>query len=57
MYETSTPVLYDLRDPEQWEQARRAQRAWGRHQTEIHTRTNDVIVIEFKAGGALEASA
>ncbi len=50
-------VLYDLRDAQQWKQAGRDRRTWGHEMTKIHTVTNDVIVIEFLAGGALEASA
>jgi hypothetical protein len=57
MYTTSTLVIYDLRDPKQWEQAGRDRRTWGRSQSEAHTLDNDPIIIEFKAGGALERSA
>jgi len=57
MYTTSTLVIYDLRDLEQWEQAGRDRRAWGRSRAEIHTLDNDHIVIEFKAGGELERAA
>ena len=50
-------VVYDLRDPAQWTAAGEERRAWGRERTEIHVLTNDHIIIEYKAGGALEASA
>ncbi len=50
-------VLYDLSDALQWEQAGRDRRAWGHEMTEIHTVTNDLIVVEFLPGGALETSA
>jgi hypothetical protein len=54
MQQTSTLVMYDLSDPKQWEQARRDRRAWDREHSEIHVLTNDAIVIEFKAGGAMK---
>jgi hypothetical protein len=57
MYETSTRVVYDLRDPEQWKRAGQDRHAWGRSMTDIHTLDTDHIVIEFRAGEALEASA
>jgi hypothetical protein len=47
-------VIYDLRDAAQWTAAGEERRAWGRERTEIYTLTNDVIVIEFRADGALE---
>ncbi len=50
-------VLYDLRDPAQWAAASETRRAWGRERSEIHVLDNDHIVIEFRAGGALEVSA
>ena len=50
-------VLYDLRNRAQWTAAGEERRAWGREGTEIHVPTNDHIIIEYKAGGALEASA
>lgn len=53
----STLVIFDLRDPEAWEQAGRARRAWGRGMTEIYEIGPDHIIIEFRAGGALEESA
>ena len=49
--------MYDLRDPEAWERAERERAAWGRLWTEIHTLDNDHVIIVFKPGGALEASA
>ncbi len=49
--------VYDLRDPEAWERAGRERCAWGRERTEIHRLDNDHVIIEFKPGGALEASA
>ena len=56
-FRESTLVLYDLRDAEAWTRAHMERAAWGREQTEIHTVGPDHVVIEFKAGGALEASA
>ena len=49
--------IYDLRDPDAWERAGRERAAWGRKRTEIHRLDNDHVAIEFKPGGALEASA
>jgi len=59
--ESTTPrgsvlVHYNLAEPEQWAVAGEERRAWGRAQTEVHVLTNDVIAVEFKPGGALEAS-
>lgn len=50
-------VVYDLRDPAQWTGARRDREAWGRERSEIFPLDNDHIIIQFKPGGALEASA
>lgn len=50
-------VVYDLRDPDTWERAHRERRAWGGEYSEIHALDNDHVVIEFRPGGALEASA
>lgn len=56
-YRESTLVIYDLRDPVAWERAGRDRHVWGRELSEIYDLDNDHVVIEFKAGGALEASA
>ena len=45
-------VCYDLRDPEQWEQARKDIEAWGRALTATHRLDNDHVLIVFKPGGA-----
>ncbi len=50
-------VIYDLRDPAQWEQARRDRKAWGRARSAIHPLSNDVIAIEFRSTGAVGVSA
>ena len=50
-------VIYDLTDPTQWTAADEERWAWGRERTIIHTLDNDHIIIEYRAGGALEASA
>lgn len=50
-------VIYDLRDSTQWTGARRGREAWGRERSEIYKLDNDHIIIQFKPGGALEASA
>jgi hypothetical protein len=50
-------VVYDLEDPDSWEQAHEDRAAWGKELTEIHTLDNNHVAIVFKPGGALEASA
>lgn len=57
MQATSTLVIYDLRVPEAWERAAREREAWGQKHAETHTLDDNHVVIEFRAGGALEASA
>jgi hypothetical protein len=54
---TGIVVVYDLGDPDSWEQAREDRGAWGKELTEIHRLDNNHVAIEFKPGGALEASA
>jgi len=49
-------VVYDLRDRETWERARRERAAWGRERTMIHALDNDHVLLEFRASGALEVS-
>jgi hypothetical protein len=49
--------VYDLRDADQWEQAREDRERWGRSRSEVHALDTDHIAIEFKPGGTLEASA
>lgn len=53
----SVLVIYDLRDPGQWKQAGHDRETWGRECSVIHSLDNDRIIIEFKAGGALGATA
>ena len=62
--ESTTPregvlVVVDLRDAEAWARAGRELRAWGRRYTRIHPMTNDIVILEYMAGGAadLEISA
>lgn len=50
-------VVYDLREPPQWIGARHDREAWGRERSEIHPLDNDHVLIEFKPGESLEASA
>ncbi len=50
-------VVFDLRDPAQWTAAGEARRARGRERAIIHTLTNDLIIIEFMPGEALEVPA
>lgn len=57
MQPESTLVVYDLRDAEAWARAGRECRAWGLGMIEIHELDLDHVLIEFKAGGALEKSA
>ena len=54
MIEPSVLVIYDLRDAAQWTAAAEERRVWGRGRSVIHVITTDVIVIEYKPGGALE---
>lgn len=57
MQTASTMVVYDLRDPEAWMRAHRERAAWGKNYTAVHILGPDHIILEFMAGGALEASA
>lgn len=57
MYATSTLVIYDLRDPAQWKSAHQERAAWGKHNAVFYVLDSDHVIIEFRAGGALEASA
>jgi hypothetical protein len=50
-------VVYDLGDPDQWEQARRDRERWGRSLSEVHALDADHIAIVFEPRGALEESA
>lgn len=59
MQPESTWVHYDLRDAEAWARAARECRAWGLGMVEIHDLYLDFyhVLIEYKAGGALEKTA
>lgn len=57
MQPETTWVLYDLRDAEAWKRAGRECRAWGLEMVEIHDLDVDHVLIQFKAGGALEQTA
>jgi hypothetical protein len=57
MYATSTLVIYDLRYPAQWKSAHQERAAWGKHNAVFYVLDSDHVIIEFRAGGALEASA
>jgi hypothetical protein len=57
MQQESTWVLYDLRDAEAWARAGRECRAWGLSMIKIHELDTDHVLIEYKAGGALEQAA
>jgi hypothetical protein len=57
MQAASKVVLYDLRNPEAWMRAHRERAAWGKDLSAVYVVDEDHIIIEFKAGGALEASA
>ncbi len=50
-------VVYDLRDPDQWERAREDREAWGRGFSEVHTLDTDHILIEFGPGGGRRRAA
>ena len=57
MQPESTWVLYDLRDAEAWARAAQECRAWGLGMVEIHDLDLDQVLIEYKAGDALEKTA
>lgn len=57
MQHESTLVLYDLRGAGAWERAGRECRAWGLGMVEIYELELDHVLIEFRAGGALERTA
>jgi hypothetical protein len=50
-------VVYDLEEPDSWEQAREDRAAQGKELTEIYTLDSNHVAMVFKPGGALEASA
>jgi hypothetical protein len=54
---TEDVIIYDLRDPDAGEQARKDRGQWGQARSEVHALDNDRIIIEFLPGPALEASA
>ncbi len=54
---TGIMIVFDLEDPDSWEQAREDRAAWGKELTEIHTLDNNHVAIVFMPGGTLEASA
>jgi hypothetical protein len=56
MQATSTLAVYDLRDPEEWMKAHRERAAWGKGRTTVYVLGPDHVILEFRAGGALEAS-
>jgi hypothetical protein len=45
-------VVYDLRDPDQWERTRDDRDTWGRGLSEVHSLDLDHVVIVFYPGGA-----
>jgi hypothetical protein len=54
---TGIMVVYDLEEPDSWEQAREDRAAQGKELTEIYTLDSNHVAMVFKPGGALEASA
>ena len=50
-------MLYDLRDPDAWQQAHDDRRAWGKPWCDIFDLDQDHVVLRFRPGGALEGSA
>jgi len=54
---TGIVVVYDLRDPDQWEQARRDCQHWGRSRSEIYALGTEHIAIVFKPGDVLKDTA
>jgi len=49
--------VYDLRDPDQWEQARRDREQWGRSRSEIYALGTEHIAIVFKPASVLKDTA
>jgi hypothetical protein len=41
-------IVYDLRDPDAWEAARRHRNYWGKLFTDIHCLDNDHVVLVFR---------
>jgi hypothetical protein len=54
---TGIMVVYDLEEPDSWEQAREDRAAQGKELTEIYTLDSNHVAMVFKPGGSLEASA
>ena len=50
--EHTTWVLYDLQDPEAFEQARRDRKAWGREYTTLYSMGLDHVLVVFCLGRA-----
>jgi hypothetical protein len=50
-------VAYDLRDPDQWEQARQDREAWGKARSTVHTLDPDHVLIMFHPGGSVSQAA
>jgi hypothetical protein len=44
-------VLYDLRDPDAWQTARRHHALWGKLYTDIHALDYDHIALVFRSAG------
>jgi hypothetical protein len=55
--EHSVLIVYDLRDPAQWEQARADRAAWGRAFSVVHTLDPDHVLIDFRPGGGQSQAA
>jgi hypothetical protein len=53
----STLVLYDLRDPAARKRAHRERAAWGRRWTDYYCLDQDHVILAFRPGSAVEASA
>jgi hypothetical protein len=41
-------IVYDLRDPDQWQAAHRHRAAWGRLYTDIHALGHDHVALVFR---------
>ena len=57
MQATSTLVMYDLRDTDACMRFHRERATWGKSHTVVHALDPDHVVLELRAGGALEVAA
>jgi hypothetical protein len=53
---TARVTVYDLTDPDAWEQAQEDRGAWGKELSDVHTLDRDHVLIVFRSGDVLEAA-